>query len=243
MVYATYSEGFRPGGVNREPSPVIPQIYQPDFLKNYEVGWKTSFADGRARFNGAAYVMDWEDLQLTRFDVENFGSFLGLTANTSGADITGIEGDFEVRVSESWTLSGGFSYNRTELSEDFFVGTTDLTPAAPQGTDLPFTPDLKYTLISRHTFSIAGNDAYFQAAWSWTDDSWNDLFVNGRARQSRYGLLNLSGGVAFADTNLSVYVNNATDENAELTRFSRGGDERIVANRPRSVGLSLSMRF
>ena len=180
MVYATYSEGFRPGGVNREPSPLIPQIYQPDFLKNYEVGWKTSFADGRARFNGAAYVMDWEDLQLTRFDVENFGSFLGLTANTSGADITGIEGDFEVRVSESW---------------------------------------------------------------SWTDDSWNDLFVNGRARQSSYGLLNLSGGVAFGDTNLSVYVNNATDENAELTRFSRGGDERIVANRPRSAGLSLSMRF
>ena len=178
MVYATYSEGFRPGGVNREPSPLIPQIYQPDFLKNYEVGWKTSFAGGRARFNGAAYVMDWEDLQLTRFDVENFGSFLGLTASTSGADITGIEGDFELRVSESW---------------------------------------------------------------SWTDDSWNDLFVNGRARQSRYGLLNLSGGVAFADTNLSVYVNNATDENAELTRFSRGGDERIVANRPRSVGLS--MRF
>ena len=243
MVYATYSEGFRPGGVNREPSPLIPQIYQPDFLKNYEVGWKTSFADGRARFNGAAYVMDWEDLQLTRFDVENFGSFLGLTANTSGADITGIEGDFEVRVSESWTLSGGFSYNKTELSEDFFVGTTDLTPAAPQGTDLPFTPDLKYTLISRHAFSIAGNDAYLQAAWSWTDDSWNDLFVNGRARQSSYGLLNLSGGVAFGDTNLSVYVNNATDENAELTRFSRGGDERIVANRPRSVGLSLSMRF
>lgn len=243
MVYATYSEGFRPGGVNREPSPLIPQIYQPDFLKNYEVGWKTSFADGRARFNGAAYVMDWEDLQLTRFDVENFGSFLGLTANTSGADITGIEGDFEVRVSEFWTLSGGFSYNKPELSEDFFVGTTDLTPAAPQGTDLPFTPDLKYTLISRHTFSIAGNGAYFQAAWSWTDDSWNDLFVNGRARQSRYGLLNLSGGVSFGDTNLSVYVNNATDENAELTRFSRGGDERIVANRPRSVGLSLSMRF
>ena len=50
-------------------------------------------------------------------------------------------------------------------------------------------------------------------------------------------------GVAFGDTSLSVYVNNATDENAELTRFSRGGDERIVANRPRSVGLSLSRRF
>ncbi|MEM9385032.1 MAG: TonB-dependent receptor [Pseudomonadota bacterium] len=243
LVYATYSEGFRPGGVNREPSPVIPQIYQPDFLKNYEVGWKTTFANGRARFNGAAYVMDWEDLQLTRFDVESFGSFLGLTANTGGADIIGIEGDFEVLVTEGWTLSGGFSYNDAELSEDFFVGTTDTTPAAPEGTDLPFTPDLKYTLISRHTFNVAGRDAYFQAAWNWTDSSQNDLFVDGRLEQDSYGLLNLSGGVRFGNTNLDVYVNNVTDENAQLTLFSRGGDDRVVANRPLSVGMRFSMRF
>ena len=243
MLYATYSEGFRPGGVNREPSPVIPQIYRPDFLKNFEIGYKASFADGRARFNAAAYVMDWDDLQLTRFDVENFGSFLGLTANTGGADIAGIEGDFELRVSDGWTLSGGFSYNRAELAEDFFVRTTDPAPAAPNGTDLPFTPDLKYTLISRHTFSIAGNDAYFQAAWNWTDDSWNDLFIEGRARQHSYGLLKLSGGIAFGNKNLDIYVNNATDKNAELTLFSRGGDDRVVANRPLSVGVRLSMRF
>ena len=243
LIYATYAEGFRPGGINREPSPVIPQVYQPDFLKSFEVGWKATFADGRARFNGAAYLMDWEDLQLTRFDVVNFGSLLGLTANTDGADVSGIEGDFEVLLSDSWTLSGGFSYNKAELSGDFFVGTTDPTPAAPDGTDLPFTPDLKYTLISRHTFAIAGNDAYFQAAWNWTDDSWNGLFISDRAQQDSYGLLNLSGGVAFGNKNLDIYVNNATDENAELTLFSRGGDNRVVANRPLSVGVRLSMRF
>ena len=38
MLYATYSTGFRPGGVNRVGS--LPP-YQSDSLTNYEIGWKT----------------------------------------------------------------------------------------------------------------------------------------------------------------------------------------------------------
>jgi iron complex outermembrane receptor protein len=41
MVYATFSKGFRPGGVNRTAAAGIGP-YQADFLKNYEIGWKTS---------------------------------------------------------------------------------------------------------------------------------------------------------------------------------------------------------
>ncbi|HKQ13181.1 MAG TPA: TonB-dependent receptor, partial [Steroidobacteraceae bacterium] len=40
MVYATYSEGFRPGGVNRA-APLPP--YKADYLDNYEVGFKTTW--------------------------------------------------------------------------------------------------------------------------------------------------------------------------------------------------------
>lgn len=243
MTYITYSEGFRPGGINREPSPVIPQVYQPDFIKNLEIGWKVTFADGRARFNGAAYMMDWEDLQLTRFDIENFGSFLGLTANTGGAEVSGIEGDLEWLVSDNWTLTVGASLNKAELSADYFVGTTDPEPAAPKGTDLPFTPDLKYTIVSRHSFELGGRDSYFQASWNWTDDSWNDLFVSDRVRQRSYGILNVSVGTTIGDTTVDLYVNNLTDENAELLRYVRAGDNRVVANRPLTAGLRIGMRF
>ena len=58
MGYVTYSEGFRPSGINREDSPIIPQIYKPDTIKNYELGWKATLAEGRLRFNGAVYFMD-----------------------------------------------------------------------------------------------------------------------------------------------------------------------------------------
>ena len=42
MFYATWSEGFRPGGVNRRGT--FPP-YKADFLTNYEIGWKTEWAD------------------------------------------------------------------------------------------------------------------------------------------------------------------------------------------------------
>ena len=56
MFYATWSNGFRPGGINRQP---LRRPYEPDFLVNYELGWKTTF--GPVRWNGAIYHQDWEN--------------------------------------------------------------------------------------------------------------------------------------------------------------------------------------
>ena len=57
LVYATYSEGFRPGGVNRVGAAAT---YAADTLKNYEIGWKTTWFDNHLRFNGAIFQEDWE---------------------------------------------------------------------------------------------------------------------------------------------------------------------------------------
>jgi len=243
MGYVTYSEGFRPGGINREGSDVIPQIYEPDYINNFEIGWKSMLAGGTVRFNGAAYLMDWKDLQLTRFDIENYGSFLGLTANTSGAKVKGIEGQVHWLISDAWTLTFAASYNKAELDGDFFVGTTDPVPAAPDGTDLPFTPDLKYTISTRYLFTMGGRDSYWQLAWNWTDDSWNDLFVEDRVKQDSYGILNAAIGTTVWGGTLELYGTNLTDEYAELTRYARAGDTRIVTNRPLTVGLRYLQRF
>ena len=243
MAYVTYSEGFRPSGINREPSPVISQIYQPDTLKNFEIGWKLNSADGRLRFNGALYAMDWDDMQLTRFDIDNFGSFLGLTDNTAGADITGFEADLNWLATDQWRLWVSASINEAELADDFFVGTTDPTPAAPKGTDLPFTPDLKYSLGTRYSFDMGRLGSFIQASYVYTDDSWNDLFVANRSRQDNYAFLNASFGVQGEGWLVELYGANLTDENAEIFRYTRAGDDRITANRPANFGLRFRQRF
>lgn len=242
MTYFTFSEGFRRGGINRLETPVIPATYTPDILTNYEIGWKTTLADGRVRFNGAAYFMEWEDIQFTRFDPTV--SLLGLTTNAGAAEVIGIEGDLEWLATPDWTITAAFSYNEAELSEDFARDSSPgAIPDAPDGTELPFTPDLKFTIGTRYNFNVAGFDSHAQLVFSYTDDSWNDLFVASRVKQDDYGLLNLSVGVNSANWSAEFYVNNLTDENAELFRFTRGADDRITANRPRNFGIKFRQRF
>jgi iron complex outermembrane receptor protein len=84
LVYATWSQGYRPGGFNRGeaqqlPSVVrnaagvptgpgpnqwhVPAAYESDDLVNKEIGWKTTFLDNRLQFNGAIYQEDWSSVQ------------------------------------------------------------------------------------------------------------------------------------------------------------------------------------
>ena len=62
MVYFTWSEGYRPGGVQRDPSA---GTYESDFLTNIEFGWKTQWMDNRFQFNGAVFADEWEDFQVS----------------------------------------------------------------------------------------------------------------------------------------------------------------------------------
>ena len=90
LVYATFSKGFRPGGVNRTAQAGIGP-YQADFLKNYEIGWKTQWFDHRLRWNGAVFWEDWNNFQF---------SFLGpnsvtIIENGGNARIKGVENELE----------------------------------------------------------------------------------------------------------------------------------------------------
>src|SRR5207245_11015126 len=62
MVYATYSKGFRPGGVNLTAAAGIPP-YSADFLKNYEIGWKTQLFERHLRWDGAVFRAYRNDVQ------------------------------------------------------------------------------------------------------------------------------------------------------------------------------------
>ncbi|HUA87859.1 MAG TPA: TonB-dependent receptor, partial [Steroidobacteraceae bacterium] len=108
MVYATFSKGFRPGGVNRITQPKSGQKfppYEPDYLKNYEIGWKTTWFDHRLRWNGALFREDWQNFQ--------FGFLVppSVTAIVNGgnARILGIENDIEFAPTRSLTLSANFT--------------------------------------------------------------------------------------------------------------------------------------
>ena len=99
MYYVTWSEGFRPGLLNRpvgrtspDGSYTVPPSIDSDEITNYEFGWKTVLMDGQLRFNGSAFFVDIEGLQSTVFDPSIVNLFF--SDNAADAEITGVEGDF-----------------------------------------------------------------------------------------------------------------------------------------------------
>ena len=112
MVYATYSEGFRPGGVNRRGD--FPP-YDADYLTNYEAGWKTTWAGGAVRFNGAVFLEEWDDFQYSYLGQN------GLTnvRNAGQAQIAGVETYVDWAATDQWRLSAGATWLDPKLTEDF----------------------------------------------------------------------------------------------------------------------------
>jgi outer membrane receptor protein involved in Fe transport len=240
-LYVTFSEGFRPGGNNRAMTSNIPGTYLSDLVTNYEFGWKTTLADGRVRFNGAIFNMDWSDIQFTRFDPAE--SFLGLTANASNARSRGIESDISVLASEGLTLNGAFSYIDAELTEDYIRNLSTMAVEAPAGTELPNSPKLKLTASARYERDWKGFNAFGQASFQHVGARFNDLFISRRQEQASYNIINLSTGLDRENWGVSVYVRNLFDERAELNRNAADFDSRITTNRPRTIGLGFHQRF
>ena len=259
LIYFTWSEGFRAGGVNRARVPNIP-TYSPDFVTNYEFGWKLLLGDGTVRFNGSVYQIDWDDFQFgfLDFTVSN----LTIVQNVGNSSTTGMEWDLTWAPNDNNTLTFAGSYNDAELETGFWRDDEDRIagePAnAPKGTPMPYVPDLQLTGIWRSNFEIASMPSFFQAAVTYAGERWNDLdTLNVPARQEMdsYSLVNLSAGIKKDNWTAAFYVKNLFDERAELENNDPGygGLSSLTrppghvwstgTNRPRHYGVSISYKY
>lgn len=250
MVYVTYSQGFRAGGVNRARVPGIPK-YEPDFVDNYEFGWKTQWLDDRLRFNGAVYIVDWNDFQFgfLDFTVSN----LTIIQNVGNSQTKGVEWQLDFAATENLTLSFDGSYNDAKLQEDFWRSEADeaasLPPTSPKGTKMPYVPPLQLTGIGRYNYTLGDMPSFAQVAVSYVDSAWNNLEVNNRQKMGAYTVINLTTGIERDNWSLALYANNVLDERGQTDildpgYFSPSGidlNENII--RPRSFGLRWSQRF
>ncbi len=245
MLYATWSEGYRPGGVQRDPRA---GDFLSDFLTNYELGWKTRWADDRFQFNGAIFLDEWDDIQIS-FQGEN-----GITQVDNGpsAEITGAEIQLDWLPADSFRVGASLAYYDTELKDDFcdFTNGVCTTVNAPAGSRLPLTPEFKGTLIGRYSFPTGGWDSYVQGALSYQTDAPATIYVVeaeilGDIPSSTF--LDLAYGLGNDKYNFELFLTNATDEDAPLTVSSDCAICQVqawgVQRRPRTIGLRFSQDF
>ena len=246
MAYFTWSEGYRPGGINRDETDLVARTYKSDFVTNTELGWKTMWLEDNLRWNGAIYHMSWDDMQFTRYD-SSYGSPVGLTVNASEAKIVGLESDLTYLLTQDWTVSAAFNFNNAELNEDLLVGSN----LSPDGTELPNVPEFKGNITSRYNFTIADYASFAQVVYSYVGESYSDIYKyntsdltdDRRDINKSYSIVNLSAGLDMDGWGVSLYVNNLTDERAQLSRGSADWDTSITTNRPRHIGIRYHMTF
>ncbi len=258
LIYATYSKGFRPGGINRVGD--LPP-YQADFLKNYEIGWKTTWAENHLRYNGAIFREDWDNFQFS------FLGANGLTriANAGAARVTGIEQELQWAVAHGFSLGAGLTLLDPKLTENYCgVITADGSPVtdcpsaaapnppqAPNGQQLPGTSKVKGNVIARYDFPVSDWQAYGQGAFVYQSAQWSDLRTVQREEigvAPAFGTLDLSAGISRNSYYLDLFLTNVFDERGQLFRFNQCASCSIVANyavptQPRTIALRFSQKF
>ena len=244
MYYATWSEGFRPGLLNRpvgssspDGSYTVKPAVDSDEVTNYEFGWKAVLQDGALRFNGSVFMVDVSGLQSTIFDPSIVNLFF--SDNAADAEIKGVEGDFLYYTDNGFILSGAFSLLDTEITKSL-VPTADVVV----GSDLAFAPGFQANFTARKEWGTSlGNTGHWQAQFNHSRASDSDIMEPNRAQQGMYSLANIRAGVSNDNWTAEMYINNITDERAEISNTFVFDRQRVAVIRPLNIGLRYKLKF
>ena len=253
LIYFTYSEGFRAGGANSGKRGTIFGIdgdyhtFDPDNMKNYEAGTKTTWADGRFQFNFTYYHMVWDDMQIEAVDPTASFYTAGIV-NFSQAHINGFESDFSWIPAEGWKLSGTVGYNDAALSEDAVIFEEGEEPkVAQKGTRLPMVPDWKASVTAEYAFEgqLWNADPFILGVYQYQGDSVNSLEgisstlgENTVRTHDSYSIFNLRFGLNGSNWSAALFVDNLFNKYGVNLYNERFIQTRVSATRPRTIGIN-----
>lgn len=152
--YINFARGNKPGTFNSGVvlgAAGVPASVEEEESRNYEIGAKLSFLDGRITFSSAAYFIDWFNQQLTQtvFSVNpTTGAIVtnSFIDNVGETEVWGAELELSARLTDHWNLQVGYAYIHPEITSYINQDQADLlsprptTFFAPPNCDTPTTP-------------------------------------------------------------------------------------------------------
>ena len=275
-INAQASKGFRLGGANDPlnlglcgPNDAATfggfPTYDDEELWNYEAGVKTQFRN--VTFNAAAYYTDIHNLQITA----DAGSCSSRVVFNAEAHTMGLEFELSAEPMEGLDLSLAGSWVEAKFDQTRLTATGGILAGIREGNRLPSVPNLQLAASAYYTTSLSDNDDFYMGAtfqhvgsrYTQPADQENNprTFVHGLPfggapagasttldlKLPAYQVLNLRIGVDINEKfDLSLYVNNAFDENAILSfDRERGGRARLGfhVGQPRTWGITARARL
>ncbi|MDA9722039.1 TonB-dependent receptor, partial [Luminiphilus sp.] len=255
MLFATFAEGFRPGGANQ-----LPEIdpfgndnseildFEPDVVDSYELGLKGTMQD-RFNYTATVFYMDWQDFQATL--ASPFG--IAYVDNVPGAESRGLELELSGYISDRFDFTLGYFYVDTEISEDFDFVAGDPETEITAGTSLPGIPENEVFAAANYRIPLADSSLVFHIDASYRDETksnFRDIPSYPAANYAEFDdfmLWNASLTWDLDQYSVGLFGENLGNERAEslvtTADFYGQRDQARGVIRPRTIGLRLRYRW
>jgi iron complex outermembrane receptor protein len=221
MIYGGYTRGYK--------GPTVDVAYEPDDLKvdpetsdSFELGLKSTLADGRVTLNVALFDVTYEDFQAQTFD-PNATEFR--LTNAGEVSTRGVEADLAAQLTDAFRIDLSAAYIDAEIEEfaaaECYIGQTAAEGCVDgfqdlAGGQLTNAPEWRLSANARYDLVLpsAPFDLFATGGYVWQDDVQFSLLQNPGTVQEAYGMLNASVGASSKDDRyvLQVFVRNVLDQ-------------------------------
>ena len=243
-VYATYTRGFRAGGINASSLPAgVRQTFDPEYSNNYEIGYKSFLLNKKLSIGASAFLIQWKDLQFYNL----VAPFTYARENVGDAQSMGLELEVSAIPAKGLQLDGSFGinptvYNGFDLKRVNF-GTGVETTTAIGGNRLSNAPSHTIFLGAQYEYAINKKlKAVIRGEIRNLGKQYTD--IQNKIEQPSYTLLNSRIGLTYDKYSLFVWGQNLNNERylAYGNPDSSFGRQARIAQ-PRTVGITLSAKF
>ncbi len=234
-VYATYSRGYRTGGLTQlslDPSqpPLYP--YKPEYSNCFELGVKNSLFNNQLRANIAVFYTTISDAQVPTLIVpdavtvtRNAGNLRskGLELETMAIPLKGLEATYNFGYTHA-------TYSKLKLSQN--GSEVDLS-----GNRQVFTPDVTSMLALQYSHPVKKDGSIkivVRGEWLYIGEEYFDLANS--IRQSPHHLLNARFGVNIKSVDVFFWTRNLTDTRYISYAYDFGG---IHLGEPKTFGITI----
>ena len=246
LFYAGINRGVKAGSFNAPllgaflgagGNPSIP--YDEEILTSYEIGFKTTFNDGRTRLNASAFYYDYEDYQAFLF--------VGVGGVVVNADSTNIGMEFELQT----TPLDGLDIMITGSVFDAEVEDLLLrngSPLPPRDVKPTYAPELQLTGIVRYAWDALGGTMAVQGDVSYSDSYYYNLRNFDADEFDSYTMFNAQLSWVSSDYKWTATLSgrNLSDERAGIQGFDLAtlcGCNEVSYRAPRYWGIGLRRDF
>jgi len=247
MVYATYSQGYKGPGFNvfynmseNDTRPIAEETNDA-----YELGYK--YASHDFMFNAAIFKTEIEGFQANNFD-DSDGTTITRLTNAGNVSTQGFEADFVWQATDNLTISGGFAKIDAEIDEFYCPDGASCTDRS--GLDVPFSPDLKYSLATTYVTELESMNIIWNASYVYTDEQVATLPSNTgefspAVQLPDYSMLNASVAFSFNDDKyrFTLIGKNLADEQYFTSYSGDGFRYQVPRDADRHFGVQFRSNF